>query len=103
MSIRERLPRKARKNLKALNWTKELELAKLARKDVENFECATWVLKAGLMPKEEFKREVEKELAGQEIEPHEIIANPITKTQLPHGNEDFHPAIPHSRRSRTSS
>jgi hypothetical protein len=35
------------------------------------------------MPKEEFKREVEKELTGRETEPHEIIYFKIYKSQIP--------------------
>jgi hypothetical protein len=34
------------------------------------------------MPKEEFKREVEKELTGRETEPHEIIYFKIYKSQV---------------------
>jgi hypothetical protein len=44
-------------------------LAKLARKDRQAFDCATWLHKARAMPKEEFKQEVEKELTGRETEP----------------------------------
>ena len=35
------------------------------------------------MPREEFKREVEKELTGRETEPHEIIYFKIYKNQIP--------------------
>ena len=35
------------------------------------------------MPKEEFKREVEKELTGRDSEPHEIIYFKLYKTQIP--------------------
>ena len=35
------------------------------------------------MPKEEFKREVEKELTGKETEPYEIIYFKIYKSQIP--------------------
>ena len=35
------------------------------------------------MPKEEFKREVEKELTGRESEPHEIIYFKLYKSQIP--------------------
>jgi hypothetical protein len=35
------------------------------------------------MPKEEFKREVEKELTGRETEPHEIIYFKLYKSQIP--------------------
>jgi len=37
------------------------------------------------MPREEFAREVEKELTGQDSEPHEIIYFKIYKSQIPSG------------------
>src|SRR6516162_8113053 len=73
MSIHEHLPPEARKDLRQVGWTKGLELAKVARRGGQHFDCATWVHKAREMPKEEFKREVEKELTGRDTEPHEII------------------------------
>ena len=39
--------------------------------------------KARSLPKEEFKREVEKELTGRESEPWEIIYFKLYKTQIP--------------------
>jgi hypothetical protein len=83
MSIHEHLPPEARKDLKQLGWTKGLELAKVARKHGRHFDCATWVHKARQMPKEEFKREVEKQLSGREDEPHEIIYFKVYKSQIP--------------------
>src|SRR2546425_807654 len=35
------------------------------------------------MPREEFKREVERHLTGQETEPHEILYFKVYKSQLP--------------------
>jgi len=83
MSIHEHLPPQARKELKAVGWTKGLELAKLARRDGQRFDCATWLHKAHEMPKEEFKQEVEKELTGKETEPAEIIYFKLYKSQIP--------------------
>src|SRR5947208_5959534 len=83
MSIHENLPPQARKELKEVGWTKGLELAKVARRDGQEFDCATWLHKAREMPKEEFKREVEKELTGRESEPCEIIYFKLYKTQIP--------------------
>ena len=83
MSIHEHLPPEARKDLKAVGWTKGLELTKLARRDGQGFDCATWMHKARSMPKEEFKREVEKELTGKETEPHEILYFKVYKSQIP--------------------
>ena len=83
MSIHEHLPPQVRKELKEIGWTKGRELAKLARAEGQRFVCAPWVHKARSMPREEFKREVEKELTGREAEPHEIIYFKIYKSQVP--------------------
>jgi hypothetical protein len=84
MSIHENLPPQVvRKQLKQVGWTKGRELAKLARAEGQRFDCAPWVHKARTMPREEFKREVEKELTGRETEPHEIIYFKVYRSQLP--------------------
>ena len=83
MSIHEHLPPQARKELKQVGWTKGLELEKVARRDGQEFDCATWLHKAREMPKDEFKREVEKELTGKETEPWEIIYFKLYKSQIP--------------------
>jgi hypothetical protein len=83
MSIHEHLPPEARRHLKEVGWSKGLELAKIARRDRENFDCATWLHKAREMPKEQFKQTVEKELTGRETEPAEIIYFKIYKSQVP--------------------
>ena len=59
MSIHEHLPPQARKELKEVGWTKGLELAKVARRDGQEFDCATWLHKARSLPKDQFKQEVE--------------------------------------------
>jgi len=66
-----------------VGWSKATELAKVARRDREQFDCATWLHKATELPKDEFKREVEKHLPGQETEPWEIIYFKVYKSQLP--------------------
>ena len=83
MSIHEHLPPEARHDLKAVGWTKGLELAKVARRDGQHFDCATWLHKAREMPKEDFRREVEKELTGKENEPSELIYFKVYKSQIP--------------------
>src|SRR5580698_524152 len=83
MSIHEHLPPQARKELKDVGWTKGLELAKVARRDGQHFDCATWLHKAREMPKEQFKQEVEKELTGKESEPSEIIYFKLYRSQIP--------------------
>jgi hypothetical protein len=54
MSIHEHLPPQARKELKEVGWTKGVELAKLARRDRQHFDCAIWLHKAREMPTEQF-------------------------------------------------
>jgi hypothetical protein len=77
MSIHEHLPAQVRRELKQVGWTKGLELAKLARqKNGQEFDCATLLHKARTFSKDEFRREVEKELTGKETEPWEIICRP---------------------------
>jgi len=72
-----------RKDLKEIGWTKGRELAKLARAEGQRFDCAPWVHKARSMPREEFAREVEKQLTGRDSESHEIIYFKIYKSQIP--------------------
>jgi hypothetical protein len=82
MSIHEHLPPQARKQLKEVGWAKGIELTKLARRDGQQFDCATWLHKARQMSKEGFKQEVEKELTGRETEPWEIIYFKLYKSQM---------------------
>ena len=58
-------------------------MAKVARRDGQEFDCATWLHKARSLPKDQFKREVEKELTGRETEPWEIVYFRLYKTQIP--------------------
>src|SRR5881398_1884022 len=84
MSIHEHLPPQVKRELKQVGWTKGLELAKLARsRDGQEFDCATWLHRARVLPKEQFRREVEKELTGKETEPWEIIYFKLYKSQIP--------------------
>jgi hypothetical protein len=83
MAIHEHLPKIPTPELKLVGWSKATELVKVARRDREQFDSATWLHKAAGLPKEEFKREVEKHLSGQETEPWEIIYFKMYKSQLP--------------------
>ncbi len=83
MSIHEHLPPEIRRDLKEIGWTKGRELAKIARRDGQEFDCAPWVHKARSMPREAFRREVEKELTGREEEPAELIYFKVYKSQIP--------------------
>ncbi len=84
MSIHEHLPAAIKRELKQVGWTKGLELAKLARRgNGQEFDCATWLHKARQLPKEEFRREVERELTGKDTEPSEIVYFKLYKSQIP--------------------
>jgi hypothetical protein len=83
MAIHEQLPRIHKVELQQIGWSKATELAKVARRDGQRFESATWVHKARELPKEEFKREVSKHLTGKETEPWEILYFKAYKSQLP--------------------
>src|SRR5690348_1627249 len=63
--------------------SKATELVKIARRDGEKFDCATWSHKASGANRVEFKREVEKHLTGQETEPWELLYFKVYKSQLP--------------------
>jgi len=83
MSIHEHLPKPIRKELKQVGWAKAVELVKLARRDQQRFESATWLHKARSLPKEEFKAEVERELTGRDTEPSELMYFKVYKSQMP--------------------
>ncbi len=82
MSIHENLPPQARRQLKDIGWTKGLDLAKVARRDGQRFNCATWLHKAKAMPKDQFRLEVERELTGGDSEPWELIYFKLYKSQI---------------------
>ncbi len=83
MAIHEHLPKPVRRELKRVGWTKATELVKVARSEGQRFDCATWLHKARSLPKEEFKREVNRHLTGKESEPTEIIYFKLFKSQIP--------------------
>jgi hypothetical protein len=83
MSIHEHLPPQARKELKQVGWAKGMELAKLARRDKQNFDCATWLHKARELSKEDFQQAVERELTGKITEPWEIVYFKLYQSQMP--------------------
>jgi hypothetical protein len=82
MSIHEQLPRTVKKQLKQVGWSKAAELAKVARRDGEQFDCANWLHKAQQLPTQQFKDEVEQYLTG-ESEPSELIYFKVYRSQLP--------------------
>jgi len=83
MAIHEHLTRIPKQLLREVGWTKARELVKVARREGNEFNCAPWVHKAKELPKEAFKREVERHLTGRETEAWEIIYFKLYKSQLP--------------------
>jgi len=83
MAIHENLTRIPKQQLREVGWSKATEMVKVARRDGSEFDCATWLHKAKELPKEEFKREVERHLTGRDTEPWEIIYFKFYKSQLP--------------------
>ena len=83
MAIHENLTRIPKHELQKVGWSKATELVKVARKDRESFDCATWLHKAKELPKERFKSAVEWHLSGKETEPWEMLYFKDYKSQLP--------------------
>ncbi len=82
MTIHEHLTRVPKPELREMGWTKARELVKVARKDGDAFPSCTRVHNAKELPREEFKREVERHLTGKEMEPWEILYFKVYKSQL---------------------
>jgi len=83
MAIHEKLTRIPKPQLREVGWSKAVELVKVARREGEDFDCATWLHKANALPKEGFKDEVQRYLTGKDTEPWEIIYFKLCKSQLP--------------------
>jgi len=82
MAIHENLTRIPKQRLREMGWSNAVEMVRVARRDGEQFDCATWLHKADELPKEEFKREVERHLTGKETEPWELIYFKVYKSQI---------------------
>ncbi len=83
MAIHEHLTRIPKRQLREVGWTKARELVKVARREGSEFDCAPWVHQARELPKEEFRREVERHLTGRETERWELVYFKLFKGQLP--------------------
>ena len=83
MAIHEHLPAKIKPSLKAVGWSKAIELMRVARSDGEKFASATWLHLAQHLRKEQFKEEVERYLAGKDVEPSDVIYFKLYKSQMP--------------------
>ena len=82
MAVHEHLTRVPKEQLREIGWTKATELAKVARREGERFESATWLHRARVLPKERFKREVAQHLTGKESEPSEMLYFRVFRPQL---------------------
>jgi len=83
MAIHENLTKVPKQQLREVGWSKAIELVKVAKRDGEEFDCATWLHKAKELAKEGFKGEVERHLTGKETESWEIIYFKLYKSQVP--------------------
>jgi hypothetical protein len=83
MAIHESLTKIPKQQLRDVGWSKATELVKVARRDRETFDCATWLHKARELPKEGFKGEVERYLTGKETEGWDLIYFKLYKSQIP--------------------
>ncbi len=83
MAIHENLTKIPKQQLHDVGWSKATELVKVARRDREAFDCATWLHKARELPKEGFKGEVERYLTGKETEGWDLIYFKLYKSQIP--------------------
>src|SRR6202167_2560625 len=83
MAIHENLTKIPKPRLQEVGWSKAVEMAKVARRDGKDFDCADWLHKANELPMRDFKREVERHLTGKETEPWELIYFKLYKSQLP--------------------
>ena len=83
LAFHDHLMRIPKRQLREVGWAKATELVRVVRRDGAEFDCATWLHKAKELPKEEFKREVERHLTGKETERWEIIYFKLYKSQLP--------------------
>src|SRR5665213_4178434 len=92
MAIHENLTRVPKPRLREVGVSKAAEMVKVARREGKAFDCATWLHKANELPKEEFKREVERHITGKETEAWELIYFKLYKSQLPVIEQALEPA-----------
>jgi hypothetical protein len=83
MAIHENLTHIPKSRLREVGVSKAAEMAKVARRDGQEFDCANWLHKANELPTQEFRREVERHLTGKSTEAWEVIYFKVYKSQLP--------------------
>jgi len=81
MAIHQNLTRVPKQQLREVGWSKTVGLVKVARKDGEDFDCATWLHKAKELPKEGFKGEAEHHLTGKEGSRGELSTSSFTRVR----------------------
>jgi hypothetical protein len=83
MAIHEKLPRQMHRDLKQVGWSKARELAKVADRQRQDFDCAQWLHKAQEMAFDQFKQEIERALNGPDAEPWDLMYFKLYKSQIP--------------------
>jgi hypothetical protein len=83
MAIHEQIPRSIRRELACVGWSKAKELVKVARRDGDKFDSATWLHHAKSLPKDEFKFAVERHVSGKHVEPWDLLYFKLGKKQIP--------------------
>ena len=83
MSIHEHLPPQARRELKEWDGRRDWSWRKSPGGMAESSIVQPGCTEVRSLPRDEFKREVERELTGQESEPWQIIYFKLYKTQIP--------------------
>jgi len=83
MSIHENLPKQVRRELKEIGWSKAVELAKLARRQGQEFKSATWLHMARELLKDRFAEAIDRVLNGPDAEPSDLIYFKVYKSQVP--------------------
>ena len=83
MSIHDHLAQIPAPEIEAPGWSKAMELAKVARSEGRQFDCATWLHKAQESTKQELKDAVHKYLTGEDYEPYEMVYFKLFESQLP--------------------
>ncbi len=83
MSIHDHLRQISTPEIEDLGWSKALELAKVARSEGRQFDCATWLHKAKESTKQQLKEAVHKHFTGEDYEPYEMVYFKLYESQLP--------------------
>ena len=91
MAIHEKLTRIPKPHLRAVGWSKAAELVKVARKDGDSFDCATWLHTAKELSKERFKTEVERYLPAKRRNRGKSFISNSTRASFPSWSKRLRP------------